>query len=96
MEAAILSLDIGTTMTKAVLFDLLGRELSVVEKIYKRLIPHPGWVELDPEEIWGAILQVMGRNIWEPDDPQAMTAALSALIHEDVSVEKAISIWGRK
>lgn len=35
MEAAILSLDIGTTMTKAVLLDPSGCELSVVEKTYK-------------------------------------------------------------
>jgi fructose-bisphosphate aldolase, class I len=44
----------------------------------------------------GAAGVTMGRNIWESDDPQAMTAALSALIHEDASVEKAMSIWGRK
>ncbi len=36
----------------------------------------------------------MGRNIWESDDPQAMTAALAALINEDTSVEKAMAIWG--
>jgi xylulokinase len=60
MEAAILSLDIGTTMTKAVLFDPSGRELTVVEQTYKLLTPQPGWVELDPEEIWRAVLQVLG------------------------------------
>jgi fructose-bisphosphate aldolase, class I len=43
----------------------------------------------------GAAGVTMGRNIWESDDPQAMTAALAALIHEDASVEAAMAIWGR-
>lgn len=44
----------------------------------------------------GAAGVTMGRNIWESDDPQAMTAALTALIHEDASVETAMKIWGRR
>jgi fructose-bisphosphate aldolase, class I len=43
----------------------------------------------------GAAGVTMGRNIWESDDPQAMTAALAALIHEDASVDAAMAIWGR-
>jgi len=43
----------------------------------------------------GAAGVTMGRNIWESDDPQAMTAALAAMIHEDASVEQAMTIWGR-
>lgn len=42
----------------------------------------------------GASGITMGRNIWESDDPCAMTAALSALIHNDASVEQAMVIWG--
>ncbi len=43
----------------------------------------------------GAAGVTMGRNIWESDNPEAMTAALAALIHEDASVETAMAIWGR-
>lgn len=43
----------------------------------------------------GAAGVTMGRNIWESDDPEAMTAALAALIHADAAVETAMSIWGR-
>ena len=35
----------------------------------------------------------MGRNIFESDDPRAMTAALAAMIHQDASVEEALEIW---
>jgi DhnA family fructose-bisphosphate aldolase class Ia len=44
----------------------------------------------------GAAGVTMGRNIWESDDPQAMTAALAALIHKDASVAEALAIWGRE
>jgi class I fructose-bisphosphate aldolase/fructose-bisphosphate aldolase/2-amino-3,7-dideoxy-D-threo-hept-6-ulosonate synthase len=43
----------------------------------------------------GAAGITMGRNVFESDDPQAMTAALAAIIHDDASVEEALAIWGR-
>ena len=44
----------------------------------------------------GAAGVTMGRNIWESEDPTAMTAAIAALIHDDASVDKAMAIWGRE
>jgi DhnA family fructose-bisphosphate aldolase class Ia len=41
----------------------------------------------------GAAGITMGRNIFESEDPEAMTAALAAIIHDDVSVEDAMAIW---
>jgi DhnA family fructose-bisphosphate aldolase class Ia len=43
----------------------------------------------------GASGGVIGRNIWEWDDPEAMTRALVAIIHEDASVNEALKIIGR-
>ncbi len=43
----------------------------------------------------GAAGVTMGRNIWQSEDPLAMTRALSALIHEDASVPQAMKLWGR-
>lgn len=40
----------------------------------------------------GAAGATVGRNIWKADDPQGMTAALRAIIHEDVSVENALRL----
>ncbi|HEY9771966.1 MAG TPA: glycerol kinase GlpK [Coleofasciculaceae cyanobacterium] len=48
----ILSLDLGTTGNRAILFDRLG---NVVGQVYKELTqhyPHPGWLEHDALEIW--------------------------------------------
>lgn len=41
----------------------------------------------------GACGITMGRNIFESDDPRAMTAALAAIIHQGASVEEALAIW---
>jgi DhnA family fructose-bisphosphate aldolase class Ia len=43
----------------------------------------------------GAAGATIGRNIFEADDPEAMTAALSAIIHQDATVEEALGILGR-
>jgi DhnA family fructose-bisphosphate aldolase class Ia len=43
----------------------------------------------------GAAGATIGRNIFEADDPEAITAALSAIIHQDASVEQALAILRR-
>jgi DhnA family fructose-bisphosphate aldolase class Ia len=43
----------------------------------------------------GASGATIGRNIFESDDPEAMAAALSAIIHQDASVEEALAILKR-
>jgi glycerol kinase len=47
----ILSLDQGTTSSRALLFDHEGAVLSVAQREFTQLFPQPGWVEHDPEEI---------------------------------------------
>ena len=64
MNDAILGLDIGTTSTKAVLFDQSGTELAAAERAYRLRTPQPGWVEQDPEDLWQALLDVL-RTIFD-------------------------------
>ncbi len=57
MNDALLGLDVGTTSTKAVLFDLIGNELARSESSpYRLQTPEPTWIEQDPEELWQAVL----------------------------------------
>jgi xylulokinase len=62
----ILGLDIGTTSTKAVLFDLSGAELATAQRPYGIQMPRAGWVEQQPEDLWeavvGTIREVVGRG----------------------------------
>lgn len=56
MSTALLGLDVGTTSTKAVLFDPSGNEIArAVSHPYTNLTPRPGWVEQSPQEIWQAV-----------------------------------------
>jgi glycerol kinase len=47
----ILSLDQGTTSSRALLFDHHGAARSVAQREFTQIFPQPGWVEHNPEEI---------------------------------------------
>ena len=48
----ILSLDQGTTSSRAIVFDHGGMPVATAQKEFTQTFPMPGWVEHDPEEIW--------------------------------------------
>ena len=54
----ILSLDQGTTSSRAILFNESGEMMSSAQKEFKQYYPNPGWVEHDPMEIWNTQLEV--------------------------------------
>lgn len=49
----VLSLDQGTTSSRAILFDQTGSIVGIAQKEFTQIYPKPGWVEHDPMEIWG-------------------------------------------
>lgn len=75
-QEAILGLDIGTTSTKAVLFDLSGVELAAAEQAYHFHAPQVGWVEQDPEDLWEAVIATL-RAIMAAVKPTVRPIALS-------------------
>ncbi len=89
MIKALLGLDVGTTSTKAVLFDLDGNELArASSEPYHNHSPQPGWVEQDPEEVWQAVINTI-RNIVNKCD-SAIILAIS------MSVQSGSLIPGNK
>ena len=52
----ILSIDQGTTSSRAVVFDHGGRPIGLGQKEFKQYFPANGWVEHDPNEIWQSTL----------------------------------------
>jgi glycerol kinase len=55
----VLSLDQGTTSSRAILFDKSGAIIGVSQKEFTRIYPKPGWVEHNAEEIWESQLEVL-------------------------------------
>ena len=51
MKEYILSLDQGTTSSRAVLFNAKGEKIASVQKEYPQIFPGNGWVEHDPMDI---------------------------------------------
>lgn len=52
MGRYILALDQGTTSSRAMLFNKEGEIVTVAQKEFRQIYPHPGWVEHDAQEIW--------------------------------------------
>ncbi|HLZ86407.1 MAG TPA: glycerol kinase GlpK [Puia sp.] len=62
----ILSLDQGTTSSRAILFDRNGQIRQMAQKEFTQYYPQPGWVEHDAEEIWssqyGVLAEVLAKS----------------------------------
>ena len=54
----ILSLDQGTTSSRAIVFDREGSIIAVSQKEFEQIYPVPGWVEHKPLEIWSTQVSV--------------------------------------
>lgn len=52
MEQYILSLDQGTTSSRAIVFDKKGAIVCMAQEEFTQIFPQPGWVEHDPNEIF--------------------------------------------
>ena len=59
MKKYILSIDQGTTSTRAILFDHNGRVCSMAQREVECLFPHSGWVEADAIGIWVSVIDVV-------------------------------------
>jgi glycerol kinase len=59
MTRYILSVDQGTTSSRAIVYDRMGKLKGLAQKEFRQIFPEPGWVEHDPMEIWTSQLGVM-------------------------------------
>ena len=59
MKKYILSIDQGTTSSRAILFDHDGRVCSMAQREVECLFPKPGWVEADALGIWVSVIDVV-------------------------------------
>jgi len=62
-EKFILSLDQGTTSSRAIVFNKRGEIVSSAQKELTQMFPQPGWVEHDAIEIWSTQVGVAAEAI---------------------------------
>ena len=71
----ILSLDAGTTSSRAILFDQKGKQQSISQHEFEQYFPKESWVEHDAIEIWNTQLKAIREVLSQPGiDPNAIEA----------------------
>ncbi len=63
MKQYILSLDQGTTSTRAIIFDKNSQIIASAAREFPQIYPQPGWVEHSPKDIMGTVVAVTGEAL---------------------------------
>ncbi|SDK02035.1 glycerol kinase GlpK [Sediminibacillus albus] len=66
-ETFILSLDQGTTSSRAILFNHQGEIVETAQKEFEQFFPNPGSVEHDANEIWTSVLACISEVLRKAD-----------------------------
>ncbi len=91
MKPCLLSIDQGTTSSRAMLFDGQGHSLYTAQQEFRQYFPQDGWVEHDAEEIWGSILEVTGNAI-----KQALHNDLEIVAAGITNQRETTVVWDRQ
>ncbi|MEM7081676.1 MAG: glycerol kinase GlpK [Pseudomonadota bacterium] len=73
----ILSIDQGTTSSRAVVFDSQGTVLSSAQQEFTQHFPQDGWVEHDAQEIWQSVLDTCERALSEVNASKVVTVGIT-------------------
>ncbi|MDH5355792.1 MAG: glycerol kinase GlpK [Gammaproteobacteria bacterium] len=91
MTQYILSIDQGTTSSRAMLFDDRGRAKFTAQQEFTQHFPKDGWVEHDPEEIWSTTLQVVSEALDKARADQCQVVAIGITNQRETTV-----VWDRQ
>ena len=91
MEKYILSLDQGTTSSRAILFNKEGKIVHVAQQEFQQIFPQPGWVEHNANEILGSVLAVMASCLAEGNVKPEQVAGIGITNQRETTV-----VWDKK
>lgn len=91
MKQYILSLDQGTTSTRAILFDKNGQVVIKSQKELPQYYPHISWVEQDANEIWNSVLAVISECLGQSGIQAEQIAAIGITNQRETTV-----VWDKK
>ncbi|MDE5420238.1 glycerol kinase GlpK [Labilibaculum sp. DW002] len=87
----ILSLDQGTTSSRAIIFNKKGEVVSSAQKELTQIFPKPGWVEHDANEIWSTQAGVAAEAIMSADANGLNIAGIGITNQRETTV-----VWDRE
>jgi glycerol kinase len=85
------AIDQGTTSTRFIVFNRLGRVISMAQREHAQIYRNPGWVEHDPQEIWERTRQVMADAMAKGSLQASDLAAIGITNQRETTV-----LWNRK
>ena len=91
MDKLILTLDQGTTSSRAILFNKQGKIVSLAQKEFKQIYPEPSWVEHDPMEIWSSQASVITEAILKENLTADNIAAIGITNQRETTI-----VWDRE
>jgi len=86
----ILSIDQGTTSSRAVLFNHNGEIVETGQQEFQQFFPKPGWVEHDANEIWTSVLACMAEVLRKSDISPTQIAGIGITNQRETTV-----VWDR-
>ncbi len=84
----LVGIDVGTSGTKCVLFDLEGNALASCTEEYPMYQPHNGWAEQNPEDWWDAAKKALSTISKSVKDGEIVGIGLSGQMHSLVLLDK--------
>ncbi len=86
-----MSLDQGTTSSRAILFNKKGEIVHSAHKEFTQYFPKPGWVEHNANEIWGSVLAVIAGVLTELGIKPQQIAGIGITNQRETTV-----VWDRE
>lgn len=90
MSRYILTVDQGTTSSRAIIFAPDGEIVALAQQEFSQHYPNNGWVEHDPEEIWVVTAKVCCDALAQLDNP-ALVAGIGITNQRETTV-----VWDKK
>lgn len=87
----ILSIDQGTTSSRAIIYDKQGKEVSKAQQEFMQIYPKTGWVEHNPEEIWQSVANVVRESLEKMAVEAKNIAAIGITNQRETTV-----VWDKK
>lgn len=90
MSKFILSIDQGTTSSRAILFNHEGEIVETAQREFEQFFPKPGWVEHDANEIWTSVLACIAEVLRKADITADQIAGIGITNQRETTV-----VWDR-